>query len=84
MMIGMCNKCNMSIAVCDCNQPGRSSLPVVTKIVLLGEQADPVMVGKLESGAAVIQTDNGWITIEKEHLAGTATALFAVLGDVGS
>ncbi len=28
MMIGMCKKCNRSIAVCDCNQPERPSLPV--------------------------------------------------------
>lgn len=58
---------------------------MATKIVIgkppLGEQSHPVMVGKLESGAAVIQTDNGWVTIEREHLAGTADALFTVLGD---
>lgn len=47
----------------------------------LGEQTHPVMVGGLKSGGAVIQTDNGWITIDKEHLGGTADALFTVFGD---
>ena len=47
----------------------------------LGEQTHPVMVGKLESGGAVIQTDNGWVTISKEDLGGTADALFTVLGE---
>ena len=47
----------------------------------LGEQTHPVMVGKMKSGDVVIQTANGWVTINQEYIAGVGDALMTVANE---